>query len=163
MSRIGRRGRWAISFADLCLLLLGFFVLLQAHEAQRRDQALAALKAYFSAGKADRDVRADLAARQLFVPQEAVMTDAGRARIAGVAARLRAAGGTVRLSSRGMDPGTVRFDGWDLASARVGALARALVAAGVAPRAIRITGPDSRDGDHASGQYLMIRTEPAAP
>ena len=28
-ARAGRQ-RWALSFADLCLLLLGFFVLLQA-------------------------------------------------------------------------------------------------------------------------------------
>ena len=32
-----RRNRWAVSFADLLMLLLGFFVLLQATGSQRRD------------------------------------------------------------------------------------------------------------------------------
>src|SRR3546814_5524644 len=32
-----RRTRWAISFADLCLLLLGFFVLLQANSQDARN------------------------------------------------------------------------------------------------------------------------------
>ena len=32
-----RRNRWALSFADLALLLLGFFVLLQASNGRQRE------------------------------------------------------------------------------------------------------------------------------
>jgi len=42
------RSRWALSLADLCLLLLGFFVLLQANEAQR-VAALTGIGTYFGA------------------------------------------------------------------------------------------------------------------
>ena len=41
-----RRSRWALSFADLLLLLLGFFVMLQA-SGQRRDAMLAQVRQQF--------------------------------------------------------------------------------------------------------------------
>src|SRR3546814_12506050 len=41
-----RRSRWALSFADLLLLLLGFFVMLHA-SGQRRDVMLAQVRQQF--------------------------------------------------------------------------------------------------------------------
>ncbi len=55
-SRAGR-ARWALSFADLSLLLLGFLVLLQANQTTR-DQTLAGLNTYFAGLQAPR--QADL-------------------------------------------------------------------------------------------------------
>lgn len=43
---VARRNRWAVSFADLLLLLLAFFVLLQASGA-RRDVVLAGVAQQF--------------------------------------------------------------------------------------------------------------------
>ena len=42
MTTRAARSRWALSFADLSLLLLGFFVLLQANQASR-DEAISGL------------------------------------------------------------------------------------------------------------------------
>ena len=159
MNRAQKRSRWALSFADLCLLLLGFFVLLQAHGA--RDNALSGLKAYFRDGRGGgaSPVDADIAATALFVPDEAMLTPAGRARINAIARAARETGDFVRISSRGSDAGSARFDGWDLAAARVGAVARALAEAGLSPERIGISGPDSDFAAGRAAQTLMIRAE----
>ena len=72
-----RRGRWAISFADLLLLLLGFFVMLQA-SGQRRDAMLAQVRQQFG-GQASSPM--EIRAAELFLPGEALLTDQGRARL----------------------------------------------------------------------------------
>jgi hypothetical protein len=160
MSRAQRRSRWALSFADLCLLLLGFFVLLQAHS--KRDSALAGLNAYFrDGGTGARAIDADIPATMLFVPNEAMLTPAGRARLGAIAREALESGGVLRISSQGTDPGTARFDSWDLASARLGAGARALAQTGLPAARIRIEGPDSDFVPGNKAQTLMIRSEPA--
>jgi hypothetical protein len=160
MIRAPRRARWALSFADLCLLLLGFFVLLQAHS--KRDSALAGINAYFrDGGTGARAIDADIPATMLFVPNEAMLTPAGRARHGTIAQDVLESGGVLRISSQGTDPGTARFDGWDLASARLGAVARALIQAGFPANRVRIEGPDSDFVQGGKAQTLMIRSEPA--
>jgi hypothetical protein len=160
MSRVQRRSRWALSFADLCLLLLGFFVLLQAHS--KRDSALAGINAYFrGGGTGARAIDADIPATMLFVPNEAMLTPAGRACLGTIAQDVLESGGVLRISSQGTDPGTARFDGWDLASARLGAVARALAETGLPAARIRIEGPDSDFVHGHKAQTLMIRSEPA--
>lgn len=122
--------RWAVSFADLCLLLLGFLILAQA----RPD------KAKLAAGMPDApkdhapELAAQLIAARLFEPGEAVLTDNGRRQIAAFAARTGASGskGRIRLESLGADRATSRLDAWELAAARAASVARALVAAGIA-------------------------------
>jgi hypothetical protein len=160
MIRAPRRARWALSFADLCLLLLGFFVLLQAHS--KRDSALAGINAYFrDGGTGARAIDADIPGTMLFVPNEAMLTPAGRARRGSIARDVLESGGVLRISSQGTDPGTARFDGWDLASARLGAVARALIQAGFPANRVRIEGPDSDFVQGGKAQTLMIRSEPA--
>jgi hypothetical protein len=160
MIRAPRRARWALSFADLCLLLLGFFVLLQAHS--KRDSALAGINAYFrDGGTGARAIDADIPATMLFVANEAMLTPAGRVRIVSIAREALESGGVLRISSQGTDPGTARFDGWDLASARLGAVARALIQAGFPADRVRIEGPDSDFVQGGKAQTLMIRSEPA--
>ena len=63
-----RRGRWAISFADLLLLLLGFFVMLQA-SGQRRDAMLAQVRQQFG-GEASSPM--EIHAAELFLPSHGV-------------------------------------------------------------------------------------------
>ena len=116
--------RWAISFADLCLLLLGFLVIAQAH-ADRPAVAASVREAF---GETPPD-RATLVAARLFQPGEAVLTDRGRAEIATLAARAKS--GSVRIDSSGADRATTRLDGWELAAARTASVARALVGQGV--------------------------------
>jgi flagellar motor protein MotB len=97
----------------------------------------------------------------LFVPNEAMLTPAGRARLGSIARDVLESGGVLRISSQGTDPGTARFDGWDLASARLGAVARALIQAGFPANRVRIEGPDSDFVQGGKAQTLMIRSEPA--
>ncbi|MGK2909576.1 MAG: flagellar motor protein MotB [Sphingobium sp.] len=147
-----RSARWAISFADLALLLLGFFVLLQA-SGSGSAQVLSGVRAQFGAKpmvKAD-ELRADM----LFVSGEAMLSEAGMRTIAASAGRAMAQGGSVELASIGQDRGTERFDSWDLAAARLGAVARALKAAGIREDQLVIRGLDQRAGS-AGGQVIRI-------
>ena len=114
--------RWAVSFADLCLLLLGFFVLLQA----RPDPAhlSVGLKAAF-AGHAPATL--EQPAYAWFEPGEAILRPTAR-----TALHAFARGATeVTVASRGTEARTARFDGWELAAARTAAVAREMQAAGV--------------------------------
>ena len=161
MSRAGR-ARWAISFADLSLLLLGFFVLLQANQASR-DQALAGLNTYFAGMRAPH--QADLPAEQLFAPGEALLSPAGRARLVAAARPFAGENSIVRVQSLGLAQGEYRFDSWDLSAARLGAVARALVKAGIAPDRVRIAGlaePDKADAAVLKHQVIRLAEIPQA-
>src|SRR3546814_2731213 len=70
-----RRTRWAISFADLCLLLLGFFVLLQANSQDARN-VMTHVSQYF--GDKPQAGRIDFLAADLFEPGEERLTARGR-------------------------------------------------------------------------------------
>ena len=139
----GGRQRWALSFADLCLLLLGFFVLLQARPDGRRLSA--GLRAAFvkQAGTAY-----EQPAGAMFEPGEAILRPSARA-------ALRALAGkdvSITLVSRGTDPGTQRFDAWELAAARAAATARAIGEGGVPQDRVAI---DLAPGD-ATGQVIAV-------
>ena len=160
MSRAAR-ARWAVSFADLSLLLLGFFVLLQANQTTR-DQALAGLNTYFAGMQAPH--QADLPADQLFAPGEALLSVEGKARLLAAARPFADGKSVVRVQSLGMAHGEYRFDAWDLSAARLGAVARALVAGGIAPGRIRIAGlaePDPDAKDTPKSQVIRLAEAPA--
>lgn len=148
-----RRNRWAVSFADLLLLLLGFFVLLQASGA-RRDAMLAQISQQFG-GRAMRQ-GIELRASELFVPGEALLTDAGRVRLSAIVRRFAQDAGTLEIRSEGSDHGRQRFDDWDLAAARLGAVARALRLGGIAQERLLIRGLDQTDGREGQGQHIHI-------
>ncbi|MDO6416557.1 OmpA family protein [Sphingomonas sp. BIUV-7] len=120
--------RWAVSFADLCLLLLGFLILAQA----KPDRAKLAA-GMPDAPSAPPPEAAQLIAGRLFEPGEALLTQAGRAQIAAFAARAGTGskGARIRLESLGADRATSRLDAWELAAARAAAVARALVSDGI--------------------------------
>jgi len=152
-----RSARWAISFADLALLLLGFFVLLHA-SGNRSAQVLSGVRAQFGAKAM---VKADeWRAGTLFVPGEAMLSEQGLTEIRASVRRALARGGSVELASAGQDRGTARFDSWDLAAARLGAVARALKAAGISEDRLTIRGLDQRTGS-GDGQVIRIAPEPA--
>jgi len=152
------RSRWALSFADLCLLMLGFFVLLQADQATRRN-ALNGIGTIFGAIEAPR--QADLDAQALFEPGEALLSEAGRAALLRAAQPFMASSGTIQIQSIGLDRGQYRFDAWDLAAARLGAVARTLVAAGVPQARLHIAGlAEQTDGDAPGRQTIRIAERP---
>lgn len=154
-----RRNRWAVSFADLLLLLLAFFVLLQA-SGSRRDAMLAQVSQQFG-GRAMR-LGAELRAADLFVPGEAMLSAQGQARLSAITRRFARETGGVELRSHGSDRARQRFDDWDLAAARLGAVARALRAGGIAQDRLLIRGLDQGDGEAGTGQRIVIAPGPGA-
>lgn len=142
-------GRWALSFADLCLLLLAFFIVLQARSVDRAAVARGVRAAFGNQAGATTRQHA-FEARALFLPGEAVLRADARARLA-VLARGSA---TARVESSGRDQAGQRFDGWELAAARTAAVARALAATGMAPDRISVAMP-AMDGP-AGGQRFTI-------
>jgi flagellar motor protein MotB len=139
------RQRWALSFADLCLLLLGFFVMLQA-----RPEASALAAGFRQAfGMRERAV-IERRAAALFQPGEALLTPRGRALLDRFVAEV--GDDAVIVASRGTEPATARFDGWELAAARAAAVARAIEQAGVPQRRITLAVDPSTGG----GQVIHI-------
>jgi len=101
----GRRGRWALSFADLTLLLLGFFVLLQASNG-RQQEIVGGLAQQFGA-PANQSER--LVARDLFQRGEALLTPAGEKRIRTAAQRFVTTDKRIEIRSIGLDRAASRF------------------------------------------------------
>jgi len=155
------RSRWALSFADLCLLLLGFFALLQANQ-NTRDQALAGIGNYF--GALETPLQADLVALDLFEPGEALLSADGRSALLKAAQPFSKTTQTIHIQSIGIDAGERRFDAWDLAAARLGAVARTLVEAGIPASRLRIAGLAEKPDASAPGkQIIRIAQQADAP
>ena len=134
--------RWAVSFADLFLLLLGCFVLLHAMEASRGSPATGG-----AAGAAG-----GYRAANLFQPGEAVLKPDARARLQAEGRRL--AGHEVRIVSAGTAEAGGRLDRFELSAARAAAIGRALQEGGVRDRDVAIAMADG--ADPAAGQRIAI-------
>ena len=111
-SGAARRNRWALSFADLALLLLGFFVLLQA-SGNRGNAVLSGVSSQF--GGAAPAQRVQLAARDIFQPGEAMLTEVGRAKIGAIMRGFGDRELRIELRSAGFDGASGHYDNWDLA------------------------------------------------
>ncbi|HEX8447360.1 MAG TPA: flagellar motor protein MotB [Sphingomonas sp.] len=119
--------RWALSFADLCLVLLGFFIILQAHSADRGRVVDSVRGAFQAKGAAP----ASYASAALFQPGEAVFRGDAAAPLVAIGRRAAADGRRVTVTSTGADRLTRRYDGWELAAARTAAVARAVGSGGL--------------------------------
>lgn len=153
-----RAPRWALSFADLCLLLLGFFVILHARQGQAGAVAHSMRAAFGDAvpAAAATDHRAAL----LFEPGEAVLTPPARRWLTGLGRQAAATGGQVLVVSAGRDPATARLDGWELAAARVAATGRAVREGGL-PDARVILSIPAMGGAEDAPQSLRVTVSPA--
>jgi len=139
---------WAVSFADLGVLLLGCFVMLHAMEAARPDAVAVPVPAAAPTPRIE-----DLEASELFEPGEARLRFGVGDRLRGVALRLPA--GSLELVSRGTGEGGSRLDRFELAAARAAAVSRALQSAGVAEGRLTLRIEDADDAE--SGQRIEIR------
>lgn len=138
--------RWAVSFADLLLLLLGCFVLLHAMEAQRSSAS-----APVAASPAAAPVRSFNAA-EVFQSGEALLTPEAREALRAEGARL--AGHPVRILSTGTGETGGRLDRFELAAARAAAVGRALREGGLGEGQIAIAMGDG--GQPGAGQIIAI-------
>lgn len=144
--------RWAISLADVMMLLLGFFVLLQAGNA---TDVAAGARAAFSMEPEARALLETEAAK-LFEPGEARLRSGARQRIVGIGSAAAQAKRVVVVESHGRDPGARRFDGWELSAARAAAIARALEEGGMAESKLLVVMPGTVQ-EEARGQRLVVR------
>lgn len=157
--RSARVPRWAVSFADLCLLLLGFFVLMQAHQA-RPDQLAAGLRSAFGESPValpGGTFRAD----DIFQRGEAVLTSAAMADFTRIGREAEGAGLSIQVVSTGTDGAARRFDRWELAAARAAAVARALRAGGMAEDRVALAMPSTPAGADEPGQVIRVLSVPA--
>lgn len=144
--------RWALSFADLCLVLLGFLLLLQAH---RGDPAAlnAGLRAAFGAAAPQ---TYDETATGLFEPGEAILLPNARTHFRTIGRDAAGQGAIVHIESMGTDAAARRFDAWELAAARAAAIARAVSEGGLDAKnvdlAIDGTGPAAKK----AGQHVRV-------
>ena len=144
--------RWALSFADLCLLLLGFLLLLQAHKSD--PAALnAGLRAAFGAPV---PTSFDTATAPLFETGEAVLLPAARVRYAAIGRQAAARGGVVHIESLGTDAGGLRLDAWELAAARTAAIARAIGSGGVDAKRIDLSIDGTGPAAAVKGQHVRV-------
>jgi flagellar motor protein MotB len=139
--------RWAVSFADLLLLLLGCFVLLHAMEAQRSTAA-----APVAAGTPVAAPVRSFNASEVFQPGEALLTPESHAALQAEGARL--AGHAVRIQSTGTGEDGGRLDRFELAAARAAAVGRALREGGLGEGQIAIAMGDA--GTPGAGQTIAI-------
>lgn len=149
-----RRNRWAVSFADLCLLLLGFFILLHASR-QGSGAAVSQVSEYFG-GTSMSASSLDLPASALFEPGEAMLTAKGAARLRDIGKKAIENKRRLLLTSVGEDKAGRRFDRWELSAARLAAVARALRETGLAEDRIMLRGLDESSAK-VTGQHLLIR------
>ena len=153
--------RWVLSFADLTLVLLAFFVLMQAQASDRMKMA-AGLRDAFGGKGGGSGTAADsgidgFVAGEIFEPGEAILKP-------GKADRLRAIGAAaardkkrVIVASQGRDGENARLDAWELSAARTTAVARAIRVGGLSDSMIEIAIPPMRPGDPAHGQRLSVQ------
>ncbi len=157
---VTRTPRWALSFADLTLLLLGFFVILHARAGQSEAVAQGMRAAFggTTPAAARTESRTEYRASQLFQPGEAVLTPAAARWLAGMGAEAAKAGRQVTIVSAGRDAATARLDGWELAAARVAAAARAVRAGGLREDRLILSIPAM--GGKPAPQTLKITSGP---
>jgi flagellar motor protein MotB len=155
--------RWVLSFADLSLLLLAFFVMMQAQVSDRLKLA-AGMRGAFggSADGADsaRPVRGFAAAR-IFETGEAILKPAQASRLRTIGAAAATAKARVIIASQGRDGQSVRLDSWELTAARTTAVARAIRSGGLPDAMIEIAIPPMRASEPAMGQRISVQQLPA--
>jgi hypothetical protein len=141
-----------LSFADICLLLLGFFVILHARAQNEPAVAMSIRDAF---GGRTESASLDIAAAGLFEPGEAVFRPGAARRFEAFGRAARTSGRSVVVETAGIDRGTLRFDAWELAAARAAAVARAVRAGGLEERRISLL---MRPEAAQRPQHITVRT-----
>lgn len=160
MSHARNQPIWLLSFIDLCLVLLGFFVMLHAMTGSKRELVKGLRDSFGSHGSAPEIRRHHLVANALFQPGEALFRAGQFEALQKMGAEAAVKGAHVRIESFGTDPATNRFDGWELAAARTAAAARAVQSGGLAATAIEIAIPGMTGASGKGRQRLEIEIAP---
>lgn len=150
--------RWVLSFADLTLLLLAFFVMMQAQAGDRLKLA-AGMRAAFggSAGTSAGASVEGFAAAKIFESGEAILKPSVAIRLKAIGAAAAKAKQRVIVASQGRDGQSARLDAWEMAAARTTAVARAVRSGGLPDAMIEIAIPPMRASEPASGQRISVQ------
>lgn len=149
--------RWVLSFADLALLLVAFFVMMQAQVSDRLKMAAGIRGAFGGEGaRADATIQG-MSAAAVFEPGEAILKPAEATRLKALGTQAAAAKKRVLVASQGRDGQSARLDSWELSAARTTAVARAIRAGGVPDAMIEIAIPPMRASEAARGQHISIQ------
>lgn len=151
--------RWAISFADLTMLLLAFFVMLQAQAHDRLKMVAGIRSAFGGAGKGD-PIEGFVAAA-LFEHDQAILRAGQQDRFTHMGAQARKAGERITVTAQGRDPGSARLDSWELAAARTAAIARAIHRGGLPENRIDVSIPAPRSNDRIKSLRIEIQHSPS--
>lgn len=156
--------RWVLSFADLALLLLAFFVMMQAQAGDRLKLAAGMRDAFGGSGAGSGgDVLVHgLLAAKAFEAEEAILKPGEAARLKAIGAAAAKAKQRVVVASQGRDGQTARLDSWELSAARTTAVARAIRMGGVPDSMIEISIPPMRSSEPARGQRISVQQLPGA-
>jgi hypothetical protein len=149
--------RWAMSFADLCLVLLAFLLLLQANRGNPAAVG-AGIRAAFGAQQAATPGVADRPVAPMFEGGEAVLLAPARAELQAIGKSAAVAGASVKVESLGSDGTTRRFDGWELSAARAAAVARAIAEGGLDADKVDLRVAGTRDAKPGERQHVRITT-----
>lgn len=152
--------RWVLSFADLTLLLLAFFVMMQAQTADRTKLAASLRGAFGStsgSGNGDATKVQGFAAGRIFEAGEAILKPAERQRLLAIGAGAARDHARVIVASQGRDGQSARLDAWELSAARTTAVARAIRMGGVPEADIEISIPPMRASEPARGQRISVQ------
>jgi flagellar motor protein MotB len=150
---------WALSFADLCILLLGFFVMLHA-QSGHQAQVVRGIKQALGGGIAKSVEAHEITPARLFEPGEAVLRPQARAELQALGRHASAIHAQVHIESIGTDRAVRRFDGWELAAARTAAIARAVQAGGLPDEAIIVSIPEMTGKTAGKGQRIAVEVMP---
>jgi len=158
--KAGSAPPWTTSFIDLCLLLLGFFVMLHAHTGQQAQVVNGIKQALGGNNGTSAGESHDIDPSALFEPNEALLKPAARRQIMALGRHAAAMHARVTIESIGADRAVRRFDGWELAAARTAAIARAVQAGGLSDQAITISIPEMSGRVTGKGQRIAIGITP---
>lgn len=151
--------RWVLSFADLALLLLAFFVMMQAQVSDRFKLAAGMRDAFGGSreGASGGQTVHGFAAAAIFEADEAILKPGQREKFGAIGAAAAKAGKRVIVASQGRDGQSARLDSWELSAARTTAVARAIRAGGLPDAMIEIAIPPMRASDPARGQRISVQ------
>lgn len=141
--QLRKSNRWALAYADLSLLLLGFMALQNMGDSQ--DDLVEQSK--MSSGK-----EYEFSVTDLFHNGEAMMTDEGRSMIVNLNGAVSGPVKKVSIKMVGIGPASTRMDGWEIAAARLASLGRSF------PKeyyAVKLDGIEESD----SKQQVIIHIE----
>lgn len=131
--------RATVSFLDLALIMTGVMAMIVSVGDRHPAVAEALAHSFAPDSAAARNAlsvqRVQLPVNRLFEPQEARLTDRGRAAIAALASKAPAAQFGIAVPVLA-DPNGSRLDRWELAAARTAAIMRILADQGIADQAM---------------------------